>query len=600
MVTEEYRYGEDTYGEDTQPLPPTANPLKTHLISQLIEERREQESGDLQNRNPLDESEPFQRLCLACRRGDVKAVQSLISFEKVNVNAVDRFDYPPLTLASLCGHYDVVKLLLENGAVCERDTFQGERCLYNALNNRIRSLLLQYDYTKSSDPLQPWAAGINALLARTPLDSTDISIHAFHSGSVVLNEFRLHKFLLAARSRYFQNKFQKSRTSQSSESGPDRPKNVRSLRMANTVDARALETAVKYMYLGEVTDINNQDVLKSIERLSRHLEIPGLWDMVMVSVARDPRKRRQTRTATIEKAQSDMDAFFREYVLGRKITVDSPEEANKIRVEQSNESFADVLLQAEEDPPLENGDGDGDGSDDTTRKGPVTVLYPVHKGMLRSEYFTTMFASGFLEGQKQHESDALSIIRVDASPAVLELALSFLYSEKTEIPLEYALDLLFLADQLFLDRLKQKCSHVICTAPSNDDLPYSIFDVVRAGWLCHVRRLEEFGAKYIAERLENYLPDPELAEVVAESAERIKERQETDSIEVLDDIRYYLGVRFRQRIGIEDDFAEMDEPDDDDGDNEGLHDAFFERQEQLQNELLARIDVLLEGLNLDA
>lgn len=62
MVTEEYRYGEDTYGEDTQPLPPTANPLKTHLISQLIEERREQESGDLQNRNPLDESEPFQRL----------------------------------------------------------------------------------------------------------------------------------------------------------------------------------------------------------------------------------------------------------------------------------------------------------------------------------------------------------------------------------------------------------------------------------------------------------------------------------------------------------------------------------------------------------
>lgn len=88
---------------------------------------------------------------MACRRGDVKTVQSLISFEKVNINAVDPFDYPPLTLvsapppasrpkrtgpgtdgwiackASLCGHYDVVKLLLENGAICERDTFQGER-----------------------------------------------------------------------------------------------------------------------------------------------------------------------------------------------------------------------------------------------------------------------------------------------------------------------------------------------------------------------------------------------------------------------------------------------------------------------------------------
>lgn len=30
--------------------------------------------------------------------------------------------------ASLCGHYEVVQLLLDSGALCERDTFQGERC----------------------------------------------------------------------------------------------------------------------------------------------------------------------------------------------------------------------------------------------------------------------------------------------------------------------------------------------------------------------------------------------------------------------------------------------------------------------------------------
>jgi len=47
---------------EMHPLPITANPPKTHLISHLIEERRAEESGDLQNRNPLDESEPFQRL----------------------------------------------------------------------------------------------------------------------------------------------------------------------------------------------------------------------------------------------------------------------------------------------------------------------------------------------------------------------------------------------------------------------------------------------------------------------------------------------------------------------------------------------------------
>jgi hypothetical protein len=44
------------------PLPPTSNPLKTQLISQLLEERREEESGDFRTRNPLDESEAFQEL----------------------------------------------------------------------------------------------------------------------------------------------------------------------------------------------------------------------------------------------------------------------------------------------------------------------------------------------------------------------------------------------------------------------------------------------------------------------------------------------------------------------------------------------------------
>jgi hypothetical protein len=49
------------------PSPPpshTSNPWKTQLISTLVDERREAaEDGGIRNRNPLDESEPFQRLC---------------------------------------------------------------------------------------------------------------------------------------------------------------------------------------------------------------------------------------------------------------------------------------------------------------------------------------------------------------------------------------------------------------------------------------------------------------------------------------------------------------------------------------------------------
>lgn len=35
--------------------------------------------------------------------------------------------------ASLCGHFEVVQLLLESGALCERDTFQGERYFQSSI-----------------------------------------------------------------------------------------------------------------------------------------------------------------------------------------------------------------------------------------------------------------------------------------------------------------------------------------------------------------------------------------------------------------------------------------------------------------------------------
>lgn len=63
-----------------------------------------------------------------------------------------------------------------------------------------------------------------------------------------------------------------------------------------------------------------------------------------------------------------------------------------------------------------------------------------------------------------------------------------------------------------------------------------------------MHRLEEFGARYMAYRLESYIDDEEFKELVRESAARIKLRQETDTVEIIDDIRYYLSERFRLRF----------------------------------------------------
>ncbi|KAL7270604.1 hypothetical protein RUND412_006687 [Rhizina undulata] len=559
-------------------------------------------TADIASRNPLDESENFKLLCEACRRGDVKTVQSLIECKGVNVNAVDRFDYPPLTLASLCGHFDVVQLLLESGAICERDTFQGERCLYNALNNRIRNLLLQYDYSKSIDPAQPWASHIASLLNHTLLDTTDVNIIATSVSSSHLKEFRFHKFLLAARSSYFRQKLQDDPAAAKSEGVKKQV--FKNIRLSSSVDARAFETAAKFMYLGEVVEVFSQEMFEDIEKISRLLDLPDLWELV--SVASDPKQRRLKRSQSVEKAQDDINSWFKEFVVGRKILVEK-DKANDVRIFKNNDTFADVILRADEEEELPNGG--------RRLGGPRAVLYPVHKAMLRSEFFTTMFTSSFREGIQASEDEPLHIIPLEMTPETLEIVLQFLYSEKAEVSLESALDVLFAADQLLIDRLKSKAAQVMSTAGNTDDLPLSIYDVVQAGWLTRVRRLEEFGAKYIAERLEYYIEDEEFAELVSESAHKIKHRQETDTIELIDDIRYYLSERFRMRMDNLETGVIFDQNAGTNGDEisavvkeaekklsgEITEEDDESTQESLEYDaLLNQIDVLLDRLKLDA
>src|SRR5579871_5515160 len=166
---------------------------KHEIESALREENQEIAAGRLREDSPLDLSDEFRVFCEACRRGDLRVCQEMI-IQGVNINARDEYDYTPLILASLCGHYEVVELLLDSGALCERDTFQGERCLYNALNDRIRNLLLSHDYSKSTDPLQPFASYITSLLTREHPKTSDLTLFSANES------FPLHKFILAARS----------------------------------------------------------------------------------------------------------------------------------------------------------------------------------------------------------------------------------------------------------------------------------------------------------------------------------------------------------------------------------------------------------------
>ena len=74
--------------------------LKKHEIeAALAKEAQAVSSGKLKEDNPLDLSDNFRLFCEACRRGDLKVCQEMIS-TGVNINARDRFDYTPLILVS--------------------------------------------------------------------------------------------------------------------------------------------------------------------------------------------------------------------------------------------------------------------------------------------------------------------------------------------------------------------------------------------------------------------------------------------------------------------------------------------------------------------
>lgn len=440
------------------------------------------------------------------------------------------------------------------------------------MNDRLRNLLLSYEFSKGTDPLQPFAAHITGLLTRESPRTNDITVQ---TGDAT---FELHKFVLSARSPYFATKL---------SAAPE----TKSWRLSNTVPSQSFETCVRYLYLGEAavpsadTDEEQEAVLSGIDKLSRQLEIPQLFEHIIQSG--DRRQARQKRSEEVARGRDQVEKWYQTKVLPHRVEVDA-EKAEEVKWDKDNGLFADVLLLADEDeesdqmdvepePQLRKTDGPLNAipvghfqsaqsrSPSRIRKQRRSKLFPAHRAMLlRSEYFATMFASPFREGQ---ELDHLQIIPVDCSPEVLEVILTFLYTEKADFPLSLALDVLHAADMLFIEKLKQRAALLISTLgngsasivesdnprgvtstePLDSDL-INVYDVVRAGWDTRVHRLEEFGARYIAYRLERYIDEPEFRDLVTESANRIQKRQETDTVELVDDIRWYLSERFRLRF----------------------------------------------------
>lgn len=469
----------------------------------------------------------FTELCYACRVGDKENVDRLAS-TGVNLNAVDEFDNSPLFLASLCGHEEVVKLLLERGAVCDRDRYEGARCVYGALTDSIRDILLQYDISKAVDLNQPFVMHLSSLLKESAYQTHDICVSCL--GSKQNKRLRLHKFILSARSPGFTDQVDILNNGK------------HCIEMPSSVSPSVFEILTKFIYLVPVLhEIDAKDVNSLID-------LSTLWGMVelkeFLEQARhvaDPSEKStmmaEYQYRITERAREQLCCFVNDNIL--RNAVDAGHELS-LRSEDiismfNSSAFPDLVV------VVENSQG-------------LKRLYPCHLAILtRSNYFKIMFdlplAENFAYKQSKAYQDTPSpteIPIVSFPPCdfeVAELLLRYLYYDASEIPWQYAMDVLLIADHLLEDRVKSMAAVVI--TQSKDILErYSIFQILYLGWETRMERLEHYAAKIVANDIQRYAEDPELKKAIMLSSTRISIRQETDSIEFVDDMRYYLLQKY--------------------------------------------------------
>ncbi|MCH0629048.1 BTB/POZ domain-containing protein [Kocuria palustris] len=515
----------------------------------------------------------FDALCLACRKGDIEEVEALLSTPNLDINMVDEWDYSPLILLLLCGHLPVVELLLKRGAVCDRDTYQGARCIYGALTDSIRDLLISFDVSKAVDTAQPFASHISSLTGPLALASADICFHFPHVNGPLVRDYQsvcLHRFLLATRSKYFMEKLRGEWSKQAV------------ITMPTSVKPEAFKAVVDYLYLKPNSLSAGDDVRQYADSLDLDEAVAALDALAKVRDVREAARLKNEHTLAFPTtAREHFRNYLREEIFYKRIEValdvddlvgdDGEVDASDIKLSDHitsdqvqqliDQTFCDIIV----------------GVVDAERE--VAVYYPAHKLMLaRAEYFETMFKSPlFLENnQVPHIVDSgrtlnravidrpnlksvpvLQLLANCADTDVAEMILEFLYHDDVpSLPLDKAIDLLFCADELLLARLKLICAVKITVEFPNFTWKefkslkaatgYDGYDLLRIAWQLKQEKLEQHITRMLAFNLQQVFENDreKMLTIIAESAERIAERQTTDTIEVIDDIRYYLGKKY--------------------------------------------------------
>lgn len=561
---------------------PVEFPMNNRAVSLL--DTRVASSSD------ADPEKAYKNLLWACRIGDTDLADSITLLPQLDINKVDEWDYLPLILASLCGHLPIVEMLLARGAICERDTFQGARCIYGALTDDIRNTLLSYNITKKTDTDQPFLAHISSLLSPLMVSYAckDIAFVFPHERDRELQVLVVNRFLLAARSSYFRERVLPGGIWCS----------LSKITMPAEIDATIFKAVIDYLYLR--TDfLPLEKPPMQLLQYALDFNLDHLLTAILYEDELKPKavkSRQDAELQFVKDARLDMEGFLESHIFPN-VLVKSLDDIDlkelKYGSDQDDEEEEEVgfeeldvsrMLSYEERKLLMESSALPDAilcSVDLESN--TVVFYPVHRAMLvRANLYQTMVDPNwsteaaeipFVDFQGDYsapktvdrplmEPHHVPVIRTYMGATrrkVPEVILRFLYyNDSVVVEPEIAVEVLLASDELNIERLKSISVLSLTNFVGSfalekiGELPskvgYDVFELIEISWRLQAERLEQHMTKLIAHNIEAVFEDKKLRskllQLIKASAHRIQERQSTDTIELVDDMRYYLAKKY--------------------------------------------------------
>ncbi|XP_021364162.1 ankyrin repeat and BTB/POZ domain-containing protein 1-like [Mizuhopecten yessoensis] len=153
----------------------------------------------------------------------------------------------------------------------------------------------------------------------------------------------------------------------------------------------------------------------------------------------------------------------------------------------------------------------------------------------RSDYFKALLIDHF--GESYISEDNLPMVPInEISAESFRKLMYYLYQDSCELTKETVVEMLKLADQYLLQGLKRLCASNISKYIDID----TVLQILILARLFGLRRLADQCSEFMANNLHEVLRLADFVDIVRQDAANLKQREDTDTVEIIDDIRFNI------------------------------------------------------------